>query len=297
MTDEEQAEIEAAKKESEEEVKTPEEVEAEAAAEAAKVELAKTEEEAEGEFVVTIGEASPPQEDDTKAPSWVKDLRKAQSALTKENRELKERLAGHEKKPEVTLGAKPVLSDYEYNYETETSAEEQYAKDLDGWYVKKEQVDKQDEEAKAVEAKQTEAWNATLGAYEEKKTALKVKAPNFDEAEALVKDSLSVVYQGAILEGAKNPALVILALGNNPEKLKELSSIKSAAKFIFAVAEVEAQLKTGTRKAATTPEKKVVGSGSGANATDAALDKLEKEAEKSGDRTKVLDYKRKLKQT
>lgn len=297
MTDEEQAAIEAAKQEEETEGKTPEELEAEANAKAAEVaELAKAKEEDEGEFVVTIGEESPPQEDDNKAPEWVKDLRKAQGTLSRENRELKERLASYEKKPEVTLGTKPVVSDFEYNYETEESAEDQYAKALDGWYIKKGQVDKQGEEAKATETQQKAAWDSTLGAYEEKKTALKVKAPNFDEAEALVKDSLSIVYQGAILEGAKNPALLILALGNNPAKLKELSSITNPAKFIFAVAEVEAQLKTGTRKVATSPEKKVVGSGSGASATDAALDKLEKEAEKTGDRTKVLNYKRKQKQ-
>jgi len=304
VTDEEKAVIEAAKKEEETEGKTPEELEAEANAKAAEeAELAKTKEEDEGEFVVTIGEESPPQEDDNAAPEWVKELRKAQGTLTKENgtlskqnRELTERLAAIEKKPEVTLGTKPVVSDFEHDYETEESAEDQYAKALDGWYIKKGQVDKQGEEAKATEAQQKAAWDSTLGAYEEKKTALKVKAPNFDEAEALVKDSLSIVYQGAILEGAKNPALLILALGNNPAKLKELSSITNPAKFIFAVAEVEAQLKTGTRKVATSPEKKVVGSGSGASATDATLDQLEKEAEKTGDRTKILNYKRKQKQ-
>jgi hypothetical protein len=300
MTDEEQAVIDAAAKngegEGEPEPKTPEEVEAEAAAEAAKAEPVETEEEAEGEFVVTIGEESPPQEDDKKAPEWVKDLRKAQSVLTKENRELKERLAGHERKPEITLGAKPVVSDFEYNYETEKPAEEQYAEALDGWYIKKGQVDKQAEEAQAVEAGNKEAWQAELNAYEVEKTALKLKAPNIEEAEALVKDSLSVVYQGGIIDGADKPALMNLYLGTHPEKLKELSSIKSPAKFLVAVGRLESQLKTGTRKAATNPEKKVVGSGSGASTTDATLDKLEKEAEKTGDRTKILNYKRKQNQ-
>ena len=297
MTDEEQAVIEAAKKEEETKGKTPEELEAEANAKAAEeAELAKANEEDEGEFVVTIGEVSPPQEDDNKAPEWVKELRKDQAKLKRENRELTERLQSFDKKPDITLGAKPVASDFEYDYESDKSEQEQFAEALDKWYVTKGQVDKQGEEAKATEAQQKEAWDSTLGVYEEKKTALKVKAPNFDEAEALVKDSLSIVYQGAILEGADNPAMLVLALGNNPGKLKELSSIKSPAKFIWAAAKMEAQLKTGTRKVATSPEKKVVGSGSGASATDAALDKLEKEAEKTGDRTKVLNYKRKQKQ-
>ena len=294
MTEAAQAEVETIE---EEVVETPEVVEAEVNTEAVgDTEPVETKEEAEGEFVVSIGEESPPQEDDKVAPEWVKELRKDQSRLKRENRELNERLQGFEKKPEITLGAKPVISDFEYNYDTETSAEEQYAVALDGWYERKVQVAKQGEEAEAGKKQQQEAWNITKGAYEEKKTALKLKAPNYDEAEDLVKDSLSVVYQGAIIEGAKDPALLILALGNNPAKLKELSSIKSPAKFIFAVAEVEAQLKTSNRKVATTPDKKVVGSGSGVVATDAERDRLEKNADKTGDRSKIQEHKRKLKQ-
>ncbi|MCK5600582.1 hypothetical protein KAR91_01865 [Candidatus Pacearchaeota archaeon] len=269
-----------------------------------KVEPGEAEE--EGEFIVTIGEESPPQEDDDEDPTLPKRLRRViqdketvNKEVVSENKELKERLASYEKKPEITLGTKPVMSDFEENYETEESAEDQYAKALDGWYVKKEQVGKQDEEVKAKEKQHQAAWQSTLGAYEEKKAVIKAKAPDYDEAEALVKDSLPIVYQGAILDGAKNPALLILALGKNPAKLKELSSITNPSKFIFAVAEMETQLKTSTRKATTSPEKKVVGSGSGANATDSTLAKLEAAAKKSGDYTEVLKHERdqKRKQT
>jgi hypothetical protein len=276
-----------------EEVKTPEELEAEVNAEAveeAEPGEAKAEEE-EGEFVVSIGEDSPPQEDKEKAPEWVRELRQSHRETKKENRELRERIEKYEKKPEVTLGPKPKLDDPDIEYD-----EEKLSVAMDQWYEKKGQIDKQEEEAKRIEEAQAKAWEGTLGAYEEKKTSLKAKAKDFDDAESLVKESLSIVYQGAILQGSEDPALLMLALGRNPEKLKELSSIKDPAKFIFAVAKMEAQLKTGTRKAATNPEKKVVGTASGANATDATLAKLEEEAEKTGDRTKVLDYKRKLKQ-
>jgi hypothetical protein len=293
MSEAETAEIEAIK---EEEVieETPEETEVDTEA----VEEAEPEEaEEEGEFIVTIGEEAPPQEDDKKAPEWVRELRKAHTETKKENRELQERLASYEKKPDITLGPKPVASDFEYDYDKDKSAEEQYAEKLDEWYVKKEQVAEQEKEVKAKETEQQKAWKSTLGAYEEKKAVIKAKALGFDEAEALVKDSLSVVYQGAILSGSDNPALLILALGKNPAKLKELSSIEDPSKFIFAVAKMETQLKTSNRKAVTTPEKKVVGSGSGANSTDATLAKLEAEAEKTGDRSKILDYKRKQKQT
>ena len=289
MAEEETAEIEAVEEEVIEE--TPEEVETEAVEEA---EPEETEE--EGEFIVTIGEESPPQEDDNKAPEWVRELRKSHAETKKENRELQERLASYEKKPEITLGPKPVASDFEYDYDNDRSAEDQFAEKLDEWYARKEKVAEQEKESKAKEQEQQKAWESTLGAYEEKKAAIKAKVSDYEDAEALVKESLPVIYQGAILEGAKDPALLVLALGKNPAKLKELSSITNVSKFIFEVAKVEAQLKTGNRKAATAPEKKVVGTGSGASATDSTLAKLEAEAEKTGDRSKILEYKRKQKQ-
>lgn len=269
--------------------KTPGELEAEAnskAAEEAELEKAKEE---EGEFVVSIGEESPPQEGKESAPEWVKDLRKSKREDAKKIRELSERLESYEKKPDIELGEKPTLESCEYD-------EGQLSTELDSYYERKNQIDKKKADDAATEEASNKAWQGTLGVYEVKKTALKAKANDFDEAEALVKEALSVVYHGAILQGSKDPALLTLALGRNPQKLKELSSITDPAKFIWAAATMESQLKVPNRKAVTTPEKKVVGTGSG-NSTDSNLAKLEAEADKTGDRTKVLDYKRKLKQT
>jgi hypothetical protein len=284
----------------EEEVVVGEEVETEVEAEVAEGEVkpVETEEEAEeGEFVVSIGEESLPQEEsDHKNPNLVKDLRKVikddkkgKREDAKKIRELSERLESYEKKPDIELGEKPTLESCEYD-------EGQLETELDSYYGRKNQIDKKKVEAKETEEAINKAWQGTLDEYEVKKTALKAKVNDFDEAEALVKESLSVVYQGAILQGSKDPALLMLALGKNPQKLKELSSIKDPAKFIWAVATMESQLKTGTRKATTTPEKKVVGTGSG-NSTDSTLAKLEEEADKSGDRSKVIAYKQKQKQT
>lgn len=268
--------------------KTPEELEAETTTKAAKeAELVKAgAEEEEGELVVSIGEESPPQKESEPAPEWVKDLRKSKREDAKKIRELSERLESYEKKPDVELGAKPTLEGSgEDGYDTAI-----YEKDLTAWHEKKVQVDKKKAEDTATEESNNKAWQDTLGAYEVKKTALKAKVKDFDDAEALVKESLSVVYQGAILQGSKDPALLMLALGKNPQKLKELSSIKDPAKFIWAVATMESQLKVSNRKVATSPEKKIEGTASGA--VDSTLAKLEAEAEKSGDRTKVLNYKR-----
>jgi len=66
------------------------------------------------EVVVSIGDEQPPEE--KPAPRWVKELRKSQRELARENRELKARLestASTETKP-VQMGPKPTLDGCDY---------------------------------------------------------------------------------------------------------------------------------------------------------------------------------------
>jgi hypothetical protein len=95
-----------------------------------------------------------------------------------------------------------------------------------------------------------------------------------------------------VLQGADNPALVIYALGRNPKKAKELSEIKDPVKFAFAVAKLEKDLKVTNRKAAPPPERVVSGTGRSSGAVDSTLERLRTEAAKSGDFTKVIQYKK-----
>lgn len=246
--------------------------------------------ESEGdELVVTIGEDAPPQEQDDgfngqPAPQWVKDLRK-------ENRELKKQLKSNPdttKKvdEDLTLGEKPKLEQYGYD-------EDQYAEALDIWYDRKAKVDKRKAEVEAEQLKAQEQIQAVVNSYNEKKQKLKVR--DFDEAESELTDKLSVQQQGLILEGADDPALVVYALGKNKARLEELAKITNPAKFAFAVAKLETQMKTSTRKAAVAPEKTIAGNGSTSGTADTTLDRLRKEAEKTGDYSKVVQYKRKQK--
>ena len=63
-------------------------------------------------------------------------------------------------------------------------------------------------------------------------------------------------------------------------------------KFAFAVAKLETQLKVTQRKAATAPERTVQGTGNKSGTVDSTLERLRAEAAKSGDFTKVLQYKK-----
>jgi len=243
-------------------------------------------EEGDADVVVTIGEEPPPsdEEETARAPEWVRELRKNHRELQKQNRELQEKLSavsGIEQKP-TPLGTKPTLEGCDYDAE-------KYEQELTGWYERKRQADEQEAKARAEQEAQQKEWQSKLQSYGKAKTELKVK--DFDEAEGLVQENFSATQQGIILQGADAPALLVYALGKNPKKAKELSSITDPVKFAFAVAKLETQLKVTNRKAPPPPEKTVQGSGSTSGAVDSNLDRLRAEAEKTGDYSKVIAYK------
>lgn len=240
-----------------------------------------------GEVVITIGE-QPTEEDSEEhqqAPQWVKDLRKSHRELAKRNRELEDAIRAKDAPPAtLKVGEKPTLEGCDFDAP-------KFEEELSAWYERKRQAD---EEARKIDqAKQAEqnAWNERLQSYGKAKDALKVK--DFDEAEEAVKLSLSTIQQGVILQGAENPALVVYALGKNPTKAKELAAISDPVKYAFAIAKLETQLKVTNRKAPP-PEKAVSGNGSVSGTVDSQLERLRAEAERTGNYTKVTQYKQQL---
>lgn len=241
---------------------------------------------AEGDEVeVSIGgEPDPQAEEERKAPQWVRDLRKQNRELVRQNRELEQRIA----KPAETIpadpGKKPTIEDFDYDAGKFESA-------LTQWFEKKNRADQEQQRRKAEAKAQEDAWTATLGQYEKLKAELKVG--DFQEAELETQNALSVVQQGIVVQGAKNPALVVYAIGKNPAKAKELSAITDPVKFAFAIANLEAQLKVTPRKSKPEPERVLSGSTRSLSATvDSTLERLREEAARTGDMSKVMAYKR-----
>lgn len=239
------------------------------------------------EVVVSIGDEQPP--DEKPAPRWVKELRKSQRELARENRDLKARLestASTETKP-VQLGPKPTLDSCEYD-------SERYEAELASWFERKRDADQAEQRARDAQEAQERDWRAKLEAYGKAKAELKVR--DYDEAEDAVQNLFDVTQQGVMLEGAENPALLVYALGKSPSKAKELAAIKSPVKFAFAIAKLEKELKVSTRtKQAPAPEKTVSGTARISGSVDSNLERLREEAARTGDISKVVAYKRQLK--
>jgi hypothetical protein len=246
--------------------------------------------EPEDDVIVSIGEEAPPTEEPAHAPDWVRELRKTNREKERRIRELEAKLqttTQTETKP-VTLGPKPKLEDHDYD-------SEKYEQALDAWHERKQQANEVNARQEAEVMNQQKAWQAKLDGYGKAKAELRVK--DYEDAEAVAQEVFSITQQGVVLQGADNPALVIYALGKNPKKAKELADIKDPVKFAFAVAKLEKELKVTNRKAAPPPEGTVRGTGRVSGAVDSTLERLRADAEKTGDYSKVMQYKRQKRQS
>jgi hypothetical protein len=246
-------------------------------------------EEEEGEVVVTFGdEVPPPEPEPTPDSNPLREQRQKIKELERQKRELEEQLRAKDAPiSETPLGPKPKLEDYDYDADKFELA-------YDDWVGRRRQADEKAAKANAEARAKEEAWQAKLTDYGQAKAKLKV--PDYEEAEERIQQLFDVTQQGVMIAGADNPALLVYALGKHPAKAKELAAIKDPVKFAFAVAKLETQMKTTSRPRAAPPppETPLQSTAPSRSATNATLERLEEEALRTNDRTKVAAYRRQL---
>lgn len=193
------------------------------------------------------------------------------------------------------LPPKPTLEDCDYDAQA-------FEEKLQSWYDAKREHDAREAEAKAVQERAEQRWQQKLSYYDEGKQ--KLGASDYEEAEATVAEILSPGFPGILAEdvrlgiikqGAKDPAALVYALGKNPAKAKELAAIDDPVEFAWKAAALEASMKV-VRGKAPPPEKRISGGVPGVSgALDDTLERLRAEAEKTGNYSKVMAYKRQMK--
>lgn len=186
----------------------------------------------------------------------------------------------------IEVGEKPTLAGCDYD-------EEAYEAQLDQWKSRKAQAEEQARTAEQAQKQAAEAWSAELQGHHEKKAALKFK--DVQEAEEVALASLSQVQQAVIVKAASNSAMVVYALGKHPAKLAEISKITDPIKLAVAVSKLEGKLSVTKRGGPPEPERIARGGAPVAQGKDKELERLEKEADRTGDRTKLIAYRQKLK--
>lgn len=236
-------------------------------------------EENQEELVVSIGD-EPEKEEEQRAPDWVREVRKNNRELQKRNRELEEQVkAINTPKSEIK---KPTLEDCEYDADV-------YDQKLEEWFQHKQKAEAAQRKKQEEEQNAQAEWNSRIENYEREKKQLNI--PNIDEIEEDLKHIFSKTQQGIIIDAAKRPAFVMAALGGNHKRAKELASINNHVRFAAEIGALEKDLKV-TKKTAPPPEKVVSGNAPKSGTVDSTLKSLREEAEKTGNYTKVAQYKR-----
>ena len=240
------------------------------------------------ELVITIGDEPAADADQSKAPDWVRDLRKANREKERRIRELEEQLStARPAQAAQAIGEKPTLAGCDFD-------EDRFATELEGWHARKAAADQQQRAHQQALEQQQQQWQTKLDAVT--KAAATLKVSDADDAVAAFEDTFSVVQQAIIIDAPDDPktaALLRYALGKNPKAARQLAAISNPIKFAWALKELETKVKTAPRKAAPPPDQRVRGSGAGAGiVSQGRLNQLHAEAQRTGDYTAYLAAKR-----
>lgn len=250
----------------------------------AEIEHQEGDEEKEGiddEVEVTIGDEKP---EEVKDSSVIKDFRKRERENARRIRELEDKLKEVEAPKEIESSPEPTLEDADIDYDPQ-----KYKTRLLAWNEEQRAIEDKKKQKLAQEEEGRKAWNEKLETYEKAKKELKVK--DFEDAEEEMKSLFSVAQRGIIIDVTDNPALIIYALRKYSVKAKELASITHLPKFAAMIGKLEEKLKV-TQKKAPPPEKVISNTGGKSTGGDSTLERLRAQAEKSGDYSKVMEYKR-----
>lgn len=249
----------------------------------------------EGEVEVTFGDPSDDEaqesegEDDEDASSVIRNMRKREREkdrkLRQAERELEQLRKAQQPQQQVPeLPPKPTLESCGWD-------EFEFEQKLIDWQKQASQV----EQAKAKAQEQQQALvreaEAKRTAYQEGAKKLKVK--DFADAEEEVVSIFDQTRQGILLEASDNPALLVYALGKNPAQLERLSKITNLAKFAAELGKLEKDLKV-SKPTKPAPADTNLRSNAAPSGSSKKLAELEAEANRTGDRTKLIAYKKSL---
>jgi hypothetical protein len=168
--------------------------------------------------------------------------------------------------------------------------ETKHAAAVEDWTTRKIAADRQNAEAEQAQQRQQQSIRADYDRFQTQKAA--IGARDFEAAEDAVAATLSREQVAAIIQGADDSAKVVYALGRHPDRLKALAAETNIVKFIAKVAKLEGSVKVTNRRQAPAPDRPARGSAPFGGGSDKTLAKLEAEAERTGDRTKIHEYRR-----
>lgn len=209
--------------------------------------------------------------------------------LRQEIRERDKRLAAYEKtqQPNIEVGEKPSLESCDYD-------EDRFEAELTAYHERKRAADNQEaDEAKAADTRNQEFSRKAIN-YRTKLEALPLPADQKQAAEKMVTDALPETLQSFIIGYADDPAKVVVALAKHPAKLQALAEEPDPIRAMLALHNLERNLKVVTRKKPPEAEAGTIVRGSAPLSQNADKEeaRLEKEADRTNDYSKLFEYRR-----
>lgn len=214
----------------------------------------------------------------------IRTLRAKLKEQAKRLKELEAKAATGSVEPDQ-LGEKPTLESVDYDSGKFEAA-------LLDWNEKKRKIDNAKEAEAARAAEFQRSYEERLQSYQKAKDAL--GARGFEDAEDAVRETLTTAQQSIIVANAKQPAILVYALGKNPDMMKELAGAPDLASFAYKLGQIEAGMKVTGMNKKPAPEKRLNGRSQAPASGSKKLEQLRLEAEKTGDYSKVTQFKKQL---
>jgi hypothetical protein len=231
-------------------------------------------------FVFDEEEEQKPEEDST----VIRTLREVNRKMKKELKELK---AQKTQEKALRLPPEPTIEDCDMD-------EELFKKRLREHDRIKAEIEAKENKKEEQKKKALEEWQQKKNRFNQKKKELMEKSDDIEEKQDIVLESLGNHRTAAIIDVCDNAVEMIQALGSNPGKLKQLAGTNDA-QYLFVLGQLSREMKTITRKPTTKPERVITGDKPvSSGETDRKLKQLRAEATKTGDLTKVVEYRRQL---
>lgn len=208
--------------------------------------------------------------------------------IAKRDRELAELRAKVQPAQKIEVGQRPKLEDFGYD-------SDKYDEAVDQWHTRKREAEAQDARANQAtdeEQRARDEWNRDHQSYMAKRANLAFA--DKEEVEAAALTVLSPAQQVAIVQTADDPALFLYALGKNPAKLAEIAaSSNNPAKLAKLITKLEGTITVNRSRRPPDPERIPTPTGRiNHSGNEKKLADLEKEADRTGDRSKVIAFKK-----
>lgn len=191
--------------------------------------------------------------------------------------------------PEPVVPPVKRAEDFDYDYDRFDAYQrerEQAVEDRAEWRVRDAQRKSQAADREQQQARQIEQQRRALG------------VGDYEDRAAKVKDALTEQQLAILISAADNPAQLIYALGRSTNKLDIIAGEGNLARFAAMVGKLEKDIKVTKRNKAPAPEARVRGATASTTmaSDDKELERLERDADRTGDRSAVIRYKRQMRE-